>query len=91
MCILSFKRPQARRSQRPKPDWLSPSGYPIFPAPEGTDSAAGAVALRLMICNGYGVERYRPPRRTGCGGIEIAQRLPGAGPSASAGLDEACL
>ncbi|HBN93230.1 MAG TPA: hypothetical protein DD397_11750 [Hyphomonas sp.] len=27
--------------------------------------AAGAVALRLMIWNGYGMERYRPPRRTG--------------------------
>ena len=53
---------------------------------------------------GYGMERYRPPRRTGvsaghphggqwsrvfvtgCGGKAIALRLPGAGPSASAGL-----
>ncbi|CAN0588299.1 unnamed protein product, partial [Laminaria digitata] len=27
--------------------------------------AAGAVALRLEFVDGYGVERYRPPRRTG--------------------------
>ncbi|MAH92885.1 MAG: hypothetical protein CME99_06900, partial [Hyphomonas sp.] len=65
MCIFSFKRPQACRSQRPKPDWPQPSGYLVFSAPDGTDSAAGAVALRLMICIGYGMERYRPPRRTG--------------------------
>ncbi|WP_276912760.1 hypothetical protein, partial [Hyphomonas atlantica] len=53
------------RFQHKHPDWRTPSGYPMFPAPDGTDSAAGAVALRLMVCSGYGMERYRPPRRTG--------------------------
>jgi len=42
--------------------------------------AAGAVALRLMIWNGYGMERYRPPRRTG---VSASTRMGAHGPGSS--------
>ena len=56
------------------PDWLSPSGYPVFPAPDGTDSAAGAVALRLGF--GMATEWSVTARRAGQG----LQRTPRKGP-----------
>jgi len=63
-----------------QPDWREPSGYSVFQLRKTKPRRGGRRGAPPWIWNGYGMERYRPPRRTGIS----ASTLKGAhGPGSS--------